>query len=79
MEHLGHYLAANEVMDPAKQRLILLSIIGPRIYRLLRSLVAPSTPTDKSLTELSQLLENHFKAKPLVNVQRFRIAERVSQ
>ena len=38
--------------------------------------MTPSQPTDKSFTELSQLLENHFNPKPSVIVQRFRLNSR---
>lgn len=76
MERVTHYLAANGVNDAGKQRALLLSVIEPRTYRLLRSSESPSTPTDKSLAELSKLLEDHFNPKPSVIVQRFRFNSR---
>ena len=47
-ERLEQYFVANDVDDAAKKRAILLSVCGASTYKLIRSLVAPDKPTDKS-------------------------------
>ena len=49
IERLGHYFDANETEI---KRAILLSVIGPSTYRLVKSLVAPAKPGDKSYDEV---------------------------
>ena len=70
IECLELIFEANDVPDE-KRIPVLLSIIGAKICALLRSLVAPSLPQDKSFVQLVMMLKNHFEPKPLI------IAERV--
>ena len=46
------------------------SVIGPRIYKLLCSLVAPAKPGEKAFAELVAALTQHFAPKPSEIVQR---------
>ena len=78
-ERLEQYFAANGVDDAARQRAILLSVIGARTYRTLRSLVAPLKPKEKSVDEILQTLTEHFDPKPSVIVQRLRFNSRSRQ
>ncbi len=75
-ERLEQYFAANDVASAAKQRAILLSGCGAPTYRILRSLVAPDKPTDKTYQDLVKLLKDHFSPKPSVIVQRFNFNSR---
>ena len=59
-ERLEQYFAANGVDDAARQRAILLSVIGARTYRTLQSLVAPLKPKVKSVNEILQTLTKHL-------------------
>ena len=38
---------------------------------VLRNLVAPSKPQDKSMLELTTVLKKHFEPKPIVIAERF--------
>ena len=40
VEQLEHFYAANEIDNADKERAILLTVIGPTAYKLLRNLVA---------------------------------------
>jgi len=71
-ERMDSYLAANEITDAGKRRAVLLSTCGPSTYRLIRSLVAPNKPTDKSYADLVKIVGLHFNPKPSVAVQRFK-------
>ena len=47
-ERLQEYFAANEIEEAAKQKAVLLSVVGVEMYQLMRSLTAPQKPTEKS-------------------------------
>ena len=48
-----------------------LSVCGASTYELIRSLVAPDKPTDKTLVELTKLVKDHLTPRPSSIVQRF--------
>ena len=58
---------------------VLLSLIGRNTYALLRNLVAPASPKDKSFKELTEQLTSHFEPKPLVIAERFNFYRRSQQ
>ena len=60
-------------------RAVLLSTCGPSTYRLIRNLVAPNKPTDKSYADLLKIVGLHFNPKPSVAVQRFKFNSRSKQ
>ena len=43
--------------------------MGTKTYAVLRSLVAPAQPKDKSFAELKTLLKAHYDLKPLFIVE----------
>ena len=71
-ERIQHYFAANGVTDAERKRAIFLSVIGPRTYKLLSSLVAPSKPGEKTYDELVVALTEHHSPAPSEIVQRFK-------
>ena len=60
----------------AKRRATFLSVIGPTPYKLLRSLIAPTKPTDKTFEELVAVLTEHYSPQPSEVMQRFRFNSR---
>ena len=48
VERLGHILTANGHTDDVQKRAVFLSMIGPKAYQLLSSLVVPTKPGEKS-------------------------------
>ncbi|KAK8781170.1 hypothetical protein V5799_017488 [Amblyomma americanum] len=64
-ERLTSFLIVNRVPESDKVDAFL-SIIGPRTYRLLKSLVAPEVPSTKSLEVLKKTLREHLSPKPSV-------------
>ena len=58
-ERLEQYFMANDVKDAGKQRAILLSVCGAATYQLIRNLVAPGKPTEKSFADLVKLVKEH--------------------
>ena len=72
VERLNHLFEANGINEAEKKRAIFLTVIGPETYRLVRSLVHPAQPGDKSYAELSEALTAHYKPTPSEIVQRCR-------
>ena len=78
-ERLSQYFIANDVVDATKQRAILLSVCGAKTYKLVKSLVSPQRPTDKTYAELVETLNNHHNPAPAITVSRFKFNSRVRQ
>ena len=70
-ERLEQYFLANDVQDATKQRAILLSVSSSATYWLIRNLVAPAKPTDKSFDDIVELVRDHYTPKPSAIVQQF--------
>ena len=80
MERLEQFFVANDITgeDKAvKRRATFLSLVGRSAYNLLRSLIAPAKPTDKTFGELVSVLTKHYSPKPTEVMQRFRFNSRV--
>jgi hypothetical protein len=86
IERLEHWMTANKIDGPpveedrqnAKdQRVsVLLTVIGAKSYGVLRNLLTPDKPDDKTYAELVATLKSHFKPKSLVIAERFRFYKR---
>ena len=71
LERLDLYFDANEVSD-ARKVPVLLSLLSPKHYALLRDLIPPpDLPKGKSLDELKELLKQLFEPKRIVIAERF--------
>ena len=65
LERVELYFTANNF--PAERKVpALLSIIGANTYEVLRSLLAPNLPQNKSYGDLVRKLKEHHAPKPLV-------------
>ena len=73
---MEHFLSANGIDSNERKRAVFLSIIGPRIYKLLCSLVAPAKPGEKDFAELVAALTQRFAPKPSEIVQRYKFHTR---
>ena len=76
MECLEQYFVANEITDNGKKRAVLLSVCGAKMYKLIRNLVNPRKPTDKSFSELVNLVKNHLNPRPSSIVYRCKFNSR---
>ena len=70
---------ANDIATDDKKKAILLSTCGAETYQLIRSLVAPQKPTEKSLSDIIQLVRDHHTPPPSAIVQRFRFHSRTQK
>ena len=78
-ERLEAYFTANDVVDDTKKRSILVSSCGPQTYQLLKNLLAPKKPTEKTFQEIVAVLKDHWQPKPSEIVQRFNFHSRVQK
>lgn len=74
-ERLTQFFEANEVPNDKKVP-VFLSVIGPSAYGVLKNLVTPDLPKDKSYADLVKLLKNHYNPKPLTISERFKFNKR---
>ena len=75
VERLGEFFKANGIVgeeNKAKRRATFLSVVGPSPYKLLRSILAPVKPSEKTFEELADVLKNHYNPPPSKVMQRFR-------
>ena len=63
-------------MDTQK-RAVLLSACGPKTYQLIRNLVSPAKPGEKSFGDIVKLVTRHYSPKPSSIIQRFKFNTRV--
>ena len=75
-ECLQNYFIANDIKSEAKQLAILLSVCGPRTYKLIRSLLSPQEPKDVSFADIVKQMTDHYQPKPSIIVQRFKFHSR---
>ena len=79
VDRLKHFFVANDVTDAGKKRAIFLSVVGPKTYKLLSSLISPATPGEKDFGELVGVLKKHYSPQPSVIVQRYKFNSRFRQ
>ena len=75
VERAQLFFEANSI-EEGKQVAVFLSAIGPKTYKLLRDLMAPTRPKEKPLKDIIAVLEEHFEPKPLVIAERFHFHRR---
>ena len=61
-ERVELFFAANDVADEKKVA-VFLSLIGSKTYSLLRNLVSPTRPQEKSYKDLVEVLKAHYEPK----------------
>ena len=76
VEILEQYFIANGIEDATKKKGILLTVIGNETYRLLRNLLSPRKPADKTFQKLIDTLSAHLNPNSLVIVERYKFYQR---
>ena len=75
LERFQMFVSANAIADD-KVVPTLLTVVGSKNYSLLRGLVSPALPKDKTYDELVELLKKHFDPEPIVIAERFHFYQR---
>ena len=70
-ERMEQYFIANGISNADRKRAILLSVCGPATFKLIRSLIAPDKPSDKSFEQIVKAVSDHLCPKPSSILQRF--------
>lgn len=78
-ERLEQFFQANGVATAEKQRAVLLSVCGSSTFLLIRNLVSPERPTDKTYAQLVKMVREHVSPPPPVSVQRFHFNSRIQK
>lgn len=76
LERFEHFLVANDIKDE-KVLPVFLTVIGPEAYEVLKSLVVPASPGEKSYAVVKQLLIEHYSPKSSVIAERCKFNRRV--
>ncbi|XP_037502384.1 uncharacterized protein LOC119376711 [Rhipicephalus sanguineus] len=76
VDRLKAFFTANDIAED-KRTAVFISCCGQKTDALLRNLVKPDQPSDKTLDEILLVLGNHYCPKPSAVVQRFRFNSRV--
>ena len=63
-ERLTHFFQANDIDDAGRKRAVLLSVVGPVMYKLLRNLLAAAKPGEKTYGKLVATLSAHYSPPP---------------
>ena len=69
------FFVANSIEED-KQVPVFLSVLGGKVYALLRDLLAPAKLSAKSFGDLSDVITKHFEPKPVVIAERFHFHRR---
>ena len=69
---LRYFFTVNSITEESAKKAMLLTVVGPAVFRTLTSLVSPATVDDKTFKELTDTLEQYYSPKPSEIVQRFR-------
>ena len=93
IERLSQYLEANDLHEIAlrddnsnsdavtarknKRRAILLSVMGNTTYGLVRNLLSPAKPAEKSYDDIVKVLRDHYRPATSVTVNRYRFHTRL--
>ena len=79
VERLEQFFEANGIVgeeNAVKRRSTFLSVVGSSPYKLLRSILAPAKPTEKTFEQLAEVLKKHYNPPPSEVMQRFRFNTR---
>ena len=71
VERLEMFLVVNNVPDEKKAASVL-TLIGGKMYALLKSLTTPTKPTELSFTEIVEMMGRHLTPKPIVIAERYK-------
>ena len=75
LERFDLFVAVNDIKEDKRSSLLLL-VIGMRHYSLIRNLVSPAKPEEKTVAELVAILKKHYDPEPILIAERFKFYQR---
>ena len=74
---MDHFFVANKMDNAHKKKSTFLVVIGPATYTLVRNMVSPDKPGDKSYEKLVDAIKKHYNPTPSETVQCSKFHSRV--
>ena len=65
------------ITEADKKRAVLLTVIGAATYKVLRNILSPAKPGEKTHAELVEALSKHYRLTPSEIVERYKFHSRV--
>nr|XP_054923402.1 uncharacterized protein LOC126524983 [Dermacentor andersoni] len=78
LERFEHFVTANDIKEK-KKLAVFLGVIGPRTYEVLKSLLVPAVPGEKSVQKVTVLLQKHYSPSCSVIAERCKFNRRVQE
>ena len=75
LERVELFLLANSIAEDKKVP-VLLSVVGSKVYSLLRDLLSPKLPQTETYDTIVSTLKKHYEPKPIVIAKRFHFHRR---
>jgi len=72
------FVSVNGIAEEKRASTLLL-VLGLRHYSLIRGLVSPAKPEEKTLAELKDILKKHYDPEPIVIAEQFRFYQRTQK
>ena len=79
IERIEYYFKANKITKRDTKRAVLISVIGEKVHKLMRSLISPVKPNDKSFGQLVKAMRGHLCLSPSEIVQCHKFNSRIQQ
>ena len=79
IERMEFYFQANKITEGDTKRAILISTMGEKVYKLMRSLISPAKPNNISFGQLVEAMRGHLCPPPSEIVQRYKFNSRIRQ
>ena len=76
---MEYYFQANKIAKGDTKRAVLISAMGEKAYKLMRSLISPAKPNDKSFGQLVEAMRGHLSPLPSEIVRRYKFNSRIRQ
>ena len=77
IERLRYYFEANSITETEKKRSIFLTVYGSKCYGLIRNLLSPTKPDEKTFEELNKLVQDHLNPEPSEVIQCYKFHTKV--
>ncbi|CAH0732003.1 unnamed protein product, partial [Brenthis ino] len=75
IERFEMFLECNKI-EAARWKAVFLSVIGSKLFSLLKNLCTPVAPRERTYEELKKILMNHLEPKPNVITERYKFGQR---
>ena len=74
---MEHFFTPNGITEADKKRAVLLTVIGAATYKVLRNILSPAKPGEKTYAELIEALSKHYRQTLSEIVERYKFHSRV--